>query len=375
MPDVIPGVEVVVVDEPALGPGAPTDTSTAFLLTADAGAPAAPALITSPAQMRIDHPSATTMWGEVDAIIGEGRTVLGAPKVWAVKIASGASGLANTLALLPRSKGPGQVGAPSIVTATDIALIDEWAWDSNRVYFANGPAAAADSALITLWDTIKSSGSRRNTALFADVAIIPGVGATTREVPWALVEMGLAARNDLNTGNPNLAAAGDQGVCVYTLGIKAERTDAAMTTLEAEQINVARAPYGGAARGYGWQTGADLDLHPQWWDIGGSRVVMDVRANAAATSDHVLFQQIDGEGNLIAKWNGMLSKRLLELKRAGALFANSEDIGFRVDTGANFNPLENLALGRLRAGIRLKTSPHVKAIDISLTRLPITAAA
>lgn len=370
MSEVIPGVEVVVVDEPALGPGAPTDTSTAFLITSDANAPATPTLLTSPTQTRTDFPTATTMWGETDVIFKEGLTQFGAPKIYAQKLLSGTTGLQDTLDLLVKELGPGQVVAPPVVTADDIAIVAQWAFDTNRVYFANGPTGASDSALITIADAVADSGYGRNTALFADDAIIPGIGVATRTVPWSCVAAGLVARNDLNTGNPGLAAAGDQGICVYTLGVSAERSNAAMTSLNSHQINVARAPYSGPIRTYGWRTLANLTNQPHWWDMSGARVVMDIRANALAVSEHVLFAQIDGNGELISRWNGLLTKRLLELCRVNALFG-PPNTAFTVDTGPNFNPIETIAQGILRAGIKVKTSPFAEQIDISLTRLPL----
>jgi len=367
---VVPGVNVAVVEEPALGPGAPTDTSTTFLLTADANGPATATRITSPDQARADFPTATTLHAEVDAIQREGRSETGVPLVQAIKLDTAVGGLQTTLDKIPATLGPGQVVAPAVVASADIITVGEWAWTSNRVFIANAAADATDAQLSTLAAAVIASGNGRNVALFADAAIIPGIGASTRQVPWSLVQAGIIARNDLRTGNPALAAAGDNGIAVYALGLLAERNDVSMTTLNAAKVNVARAPFGGAPRGYGYRTLADLAVLPQWWDLGGSRVVMDVRSNSASSSERILFAPFDSGGQTLAKWNGLLSDRCLELLRVGALFGNPVD-AFTVDTGVALNPTASLAAGRGRATIRLKTAPFAESLDVSIVRQKI----
>jgi hypothetical protein len=368
----IPGVTVDVVDEPIVSGGIPTATDRAFLLTADVNAPATPTLVTNPAQALSTWPTATTMLAELDALLRESNGRAGLTQVQVVKIPTGTGALAATLALLPADMGPGQIVAPSVVLAADQALIAQHAWTTNRIYLANGPANATDSALATLAAALIDTGYGRNTGLFADYAVIPGTGASTRTVPWAVIEAGLIARNDLTTGNPNLAAAGVQGIAQYALGLSAERSDAAMATLRTAQVNVARRIASGAPRAYGYRTLADLDLLPHWWDLSGSRTVMDVRAHSAADSEAIAFGQLDPDNLLLDKWNGVVSKRCLELRRDGALFG-TPDAAFKVDTGPLINPLSELQAGRAHLSVRLKTSPFAEALGITIARQPITA--
>jgi hypothetical protein len=370
MSTTVPGIEATIVDEPNVGPGAPTATDTLFLISADTAAPAVPTEISNATQMRVDYPTGTTLWAEVDAFLNESATPAGGSRVIAVQLVSGLSGLADTLALLPASLGPGQVVAPTIVAASDHADIAEWALATNRTFLANGPSAATDAALITIASTIQASGFGRCAGLFADTAIIPGVGASTRQVPWAVVAAGIIARNDILTGNPNLAPAGNRGIAVYALGILDERTDAEMTTLNAAAVNVARAPVGGAPRTFGFKSLADPDTLPQWVQLTGYRVVMDILANSAAASGSILFDQLDAKGLTLAKWHGLLATRCLELLRVGALFGN-ELTAFTVDTGPGLNSPAQIALGRAQAGIKLKTSPYAEQLDIAITKQPI----
>lgn len=374
MTETIPGVNVEVADEPTLGPGAPTNTDTTFLISTDTDAPVDPEEITSPAQAREAYVDAPNLHAAVDSILNEATTQFGGSKVIAVKLGAGEDALTDMLAKLPKTLGPGQIVAPAIQASADIIAVSEFALDTKRVYLANGPAGASDAALATLADTIIDSGKGRNTALFKDTAIIPGFGGGgTRTVPWSVVEAGLIARNDLLTGNPNLAAAGDQGICVYALGIDDQASDAEMTTLNGAQVNVARAPANGAPRAYGYRTLADLDILPQWFDLGGSRTVMDLLAHSASSSERIMFGQIDSTGGLLAKWNGLLATRCLQLLKLGALYGNALT-AFKVDTGPVLNPVSQQAEGRLRAALKLKTSPYAEALDITIIRQPITAA-
>jgi hypothetical protein len=218
MSTTVPGIEALIIDEPNVGPGAPTATDTLFLISSDTAAPTVATTIDNTTHMRADYPTGTNLWAEADGFLHESATPAGGSRVVAIKLATGGTGLADTLALLPASLGPGQVVAPPVVAATDHAVIAQWALATNRTFLANGPTSASDSALVTIASTVQSSAYGRSTALFADTAIIPGVGASTRQVPWSIIAAGIIARNDILTGNPNIAPAGNRGVAVYALG-------------------------------------------------------------------------------------------------------------------------------------------------------------
>lgn len=372
----IPGVTLTVVDEPVVA-GAPTDTSTAFLLTTDADAPATPTRIETVDQARDILADADTARLHTETILRESQTGTGAADVIVLQVGGGVGGLQAALDLLGPSYGPGQVVVPESITAADHAVIAEWAFSSNRVALLNGPTAATTAQLQTLAQATIDTGDGRNASLWADTAIVPGTANTTHQVPWAVVQAGIIARNDIGTptnpeGNPGQPAAGDNGIAQWATGLLAERDDTDTSILNAGQVNVARAQYGGAPRAYGYRTLADLDVLGYWWDLSGARVVMDVRAHSLAASERIVFGQIDAGGHLQAKWHGLLAARCLELLRIGALFGD-ETTAFRVETGPALNPVSDLQDGVLRAEVRLKTSPFAEDVQLTIVRQPLTA--
>lgn len=363
----IPGVDVAVEDEEVIA-RLPTATDTIYLLTADTDGPTTPTLVDSAAQVRADFASADDMIAEADALFGEG-----AARVYLLKI-SDALDITTTLDKLPADLGPGQVVAPSLVTATDIGETASWAFATNRVYLPNGPDGATDAQLVTLASAVIAAADGRFTGLWADTAIIPGAGGTTREVPASLIVAGMIARNDLRPGggNPNLAAAGANVLPQYALGVTAERTDAETQALNEAQVNTFRT-VAGQLRNYGFRTLADLEERPQWWDLGGARTVMDVRAHTRSATEDSVFAQIDGQGSAEDRVNGLISRRCLELERLGALFTGADDKGnpvrsFTVDTSRAVNPVAQVAQGRVKARVSLKTSPYLEHLEVTIVK-------
>jgi hypothetical protein len=147
--------------------------------------------------------------------------------------------------------------------------------------------------------------------------------------------------------------------------------DTARDTLAAAQVNTAKT-VATELRNYGYMTLADLDALPQWWDIGGARTMMDVRAHVRSADEDALFGQLDGDGSLEDRVNGLISARCLELARIGALFNKDENgnpvAPFTVDTSRVVNPVAQIAQGRVKAVTRLRTSPHMKHLDATLIK-------
>lgn len=368
MTPVLIGTEITVVDElPAVA--APTATDHLFLIHT-----AADTVVTvrSAADARTAFAGETELVALTDAFFGEGGA-----RLTAVPLAAGGDGSAQllaALALVPADLGPGQVIAPEITVAAQMAALADWAYATNRIYIPDGPAGSTDAALTTLAAALAGSGGARFTAPEADRLVIPGLASgTTRTVPASVVKAALIARNDIATGNPNLAAAGlTNARCRYVLGIVNERGQTARDDLAEAGVNAFRTLYGQAIVPYGYRTVAGASL-PLWWDLSGSRTVMAVRAREAAVAERVQFGQIDAEGGFLAAYQTSLAAELKELQRLGALFGTGTVPGYRVEAGFAVNPRADLAAGRVRARIRLKTSPFAEHLDIAITRRPITA--
>lgn len=364
------GYDVDVIDEPQ-PVAAPTATDTAFLLhTTDAvGEPATAQELTSPQDARDVYGVTEAIQAEADAFFGEGGARL-------VVASLNAANLPGSLAAFGPNYGPGQLVAPEIVTAAPVTTLAEWAWANNRLAILNGADGANVAALQALAAAVKAgaAGKGRFAELESDTLLIPGAApGQTREVSAAIVKAALIARNDIETGNPNLAAAGiQQARTRYVLGIKAERSEADRQALAVSQINTFKTVFGQAVVPYGYLTLANLVDLPHWWDVSGSRTVMAARAREANVAEQHMFGNIDGEGNYLTRYEGGLRGELADLQRLQALYGTSTSPGYRVTVSQTNNPIEELAQGRVTAQITLKTSPHARSLQVNIVRRALT---
>lgn len=281
--------------------------------------------------------------------------------------------LTTALNLVGNDLAGGQVAAPEVVTSTLQAQLSAWAWDTNRVYLADGADGATITVLNGLGDAIRASAGDRAAAGESDTLIIPGrAGGPTREVPASVVTAGMIARTDRETGNPNLAVAGVRGQTRYAIGIKAERTTADRNSLADHGFNTYRRMRNGAIRRYGHRTTADPAKHPQWWDLGGCRTVMAYRASAEVAREDSMFAQLDGDGTNLAALETRLAARLKELQDVGALFKKGTQPGYRVRCDLTTTTVADIAAGRAYARTWLRTSPFAERITEYLAKIPIT---
>jgi len=367
------GVDLDVVDEPEPSTP-PTATDTGFLIqaTTQVGSPSDVRLVRSPGDARSVYDGETALLANIDAWfnVGGGRLYV-SPLDTDPLVAAQA---------IPDKYGPGTLMAPEVVAAIDQTPLRDYGWTANRFYVAQAPDGATDAALITQKDALVDDEGGRFAMLEADTIIIPGEApGATREVPASVVKGALMSRNDLVTGNPNLAAAGNHtpgaaGQVDYALGIKDDRSLDQIRTLARDQINTFRV-VNSRVRSYGYWTLADLAVLPQWWDVGGSRTVMALRAEEQAVAEEMLFGQIDAGGAFLDKYKGALSGVLARYQRIGAIFGTDAEPGYNVDVSKVQNPTNQLATGLVKAVILVQTSPFAAALKLTLTRRSIARAA
>jgi hypothetical protein len=363
------GVDLQIADDPAVV-GAPTATDTGFLIhnMTQEESPETVERVKSPAHGRELYPDEPALHAAIDGFFNVGGSRLYVNKLDTDEVAA-ANAFDPTL-------GPGQLMAPQVVTTADQVSLRDWAWDNNRIYIAQAPDGASDAAVETLAAALINEEGGRFSMIEGDTLLIPGLApGTTRDVAASVIKAGLMARSDRITGNPNLAAAGNHtpgaaGQADYVLGIKAERSTTSQKALAQAQVNSFRT-VNGKVRSYGYWTLADLDALPHWWDVGGSRTVMAVRAREQAVAEELMFGQVAADGAFLDKYKGALSGVLAEFQRMGAIYGSELDPGYYVDTGVGVNPRENVAKGLITAVITLRTSPFAAALKIILTRRAI----
>lgn len=280
------------------------------------------------------------------------------------------------LADFPITLGPGQVSFPGATTTTMHTALLDHARDTRRVALLDAPDSGSRSTLEGAAAAIRAlvTDSRERGSLFAPWTINPGVvRGTTRTVPPSATVAGLIARSDARTDNPNTPAAGANGEARFMLGL----TQPAWSDNDREAINEAgvnlfRNVYGGL-RLYGYRTVVDT-RDPAWLSLAAARIRMAIENQADGIAEEFVFDQIDGRGRKVAEFNGALSGMLQGYWLLGALFGDTADEAFVVDTGPTVNTPETLANQELRAVIGLRTSPFAELVRIEIVKVPITEA-
>lgn len=282
---------------------------------------------------------------------------------------------ADALDLFTKDLGPGQVLAPGKTTAAVHGALADHAEENNRIALLD-LADDADRADLETAATSAASGvsdpkNTRRAVPLAPWYEVPGVGGGThRTVPPSAVVAGIVARNDAETGNPNLAAAGPQGLSRFALDVTQTYTDADREDLNDAGVNVGR-NVRGQVQNYGWRTLADPDTDVQWVQASKARTHMAIIAEGEAIAERYVFSQIDGKGHKAAEFAGDLTGVLLGYYSLGALFGDTPEEAFTVDVGSDVNTPESIADGELRAVVAVRTSPFAELVTLEIVAVPV----
>lgn len=270
------------------------------------------------------------------------------------------------LARFSAELGPGQVSMPGrTTTAAHLALLDH-AQTARRTAYLDAPDTAVVATLTAAADALRGTSARFG-GLFAPWAVVRGtLPGTTRVVPYSAIAAGITARNDRQF-TANVAPAGVNGQSTTALDVTEEFTDDERTTLNDAGIIVARPIYGGI-RTYGFRSLVDPDADPNWVQLTGSRLYMEVAAEGSGIAENYVFAQFDGKGHKLSEYGGDLVGMLLGFYNEGALFGETADEAFRVDVGPQVNPVSELAEGRVRAIITMRMSPFGEHVVLEIVK-------
>lgn len=276
---------------------------------------------------------------------------------------------------IPKGDGPGQVSIPGATTTAAHTGLAAHALANNRFPLMDLVNSAAEADLIAAVDAFRAAATddEEGYSFFTEGwHTIPGVTVgTTRVVPPSAIVSALMAKNDALTGNPNQPAAGIDGIPSYSLGLaRANWSDEARGRLNAAGVNVFRFK-GGANRLYGYRTAANVNgPSAPWLNAANARLRMAIQADADALAEPFVFKQITK--TKIAEYQGVLTGMLLEYYKMGALFGDSPEEAFIVDTGPGVNTPERISQRRLSAVMGLRMSEFAEIVYMEFVKVPVS---
>lgn len=277
------------------------------------------------------------------------------------------------LADFGRQLGPGQVSIPGATTADAHAGLLAHAADRNRVAILDADDDPSATALQADAATDRGNVNATHGGLFAPWVTIPGLTpGQVRTVPPSAAVAGRIAQVDA-AGNPNVAAAGEQGRLVSVSAPTQEWADDEREALNEAGVNVIRTVYG-EPRVYGFRTLASKDDEPLHWQLANVRLDMAITAKAEAIAERYVFRPIDGKGLTFAAFGGELASLLGGYYAVGALYGATADDAFRVDVGPAVNTPETIADGELRALLAIRRSPFAELVEVDVVKVATTEA-
>ena len=282
------------------------------------------------------------------------------------------------LALFTADLGPGQVLYPGATTTAMYTALLEHAESHNRTALLDGADTATVATLTGAAATLRALGKKLAGCggLFAPWAVVPGpAGGTTKTIPYSIIQAGLCARRDADTfdasigvGNPNSPAAGvyqGAGVSRVATGLSQEPwTDAERETLNDAGVNVVRVVYEAVVTyGYRTLTNPVTDELNVW--LSNRRIDMALLAREAAIGEEFNFRQVDGRGRVLGEFKAaLIGRACMPYWEIGALFGETPEEAFAVETGDQVNPAEQLAEGLVKAETEAKRSPLAERVKL-----------
>src|SRR5215472_7157762 len=266
--------------------------------------------------------------------------------------------------------GPGQVSCPGRTTDVGHTQLVTHAGNHARVAILDAPDTATVATLLTSAINARA-GMQKFAAMFWPWLTVPGVvSGSTRSVPPSALIAGLIGRNDSSGMGPDQAAAGDNGVSLYTTALSQPAlSDTVRQQLNGGGINVVRSMFG-TFRNYGWRSLVDPVAEQTWVNFGCARLYMGIAANAQSLGEGCMFDKITT--TTIALFNGALTGLLQGYYNAGDLYGATPDDAFYVDTGSSVNTPQTIANHELHAVLNVRMSEFAEMVQIEVFKQPIT---
>jgi hypothetical protein len=125
---------------------------------------------------------------------------------------------------------------------------------------------------------------------------------------------------------------------------------------------------------YGWRSLVDPNGADQTWvNLGNVRTAMWASAQAVKISENYVLKNIDGKGRMFKRFEGDLIGMLRQLYSPpwDALFGDTEEEAFAVDTGPQVNTPTTISNRELHASITLRMSEDAELVVIDFAKVPV----
>lgn len=323
--------------------------------------------------------NAAVLWGSTSDYVRVTALGLNAPATAAAAALTGGTddranivdlSYRDALARIVPDFGPGQVSLPGRASGTAHAdLIAHEKATGRRAFLDVNQTDVTKATLKAVALAARALSTNGEGAVFGPWVTAAGsIPGQVVEYPASCVAAAACARVDA-LGNPNVAAAGTNGVSRVATGVKGSPfTDADRGELNDAGLNLVRF-YQGSVVIYGFRTLADPLKLPLKWQLANARLDMAVGARGRAIADEYVFQQLDGA--TIKRYGGDLSVMLAAFHRIGALFGTTPDEAFSVDVGPTVNTPESIARGELRAVLAIRRSPMAERVIVEVVKVSV----
>lgn len=181
------------------------------------------------------------------------------------------------------------------------------------------------------------------------------------------IESGIVSRVD-KLRDRSLVAAGSDGISRRALGLAQDFDDSDREELNQLGAALFKDRYG-QMRMYGFRTAAG-PAETNWMFFQESRVIMQLSFELDAEMEEYVLKTIDGRNVLLSKINTVLTGVCLRYWTANALFGETPNDAFRVDT-VSPNNIDTIKAGEVHGNVKVKTSRIAEWVEINLTKTMI----
>lgn len=282
----------------------------------------------------------------------------------------------TALNLFTSDLGPGQVIAPGRTDlATHTSLI-EHAVDQNflRTPYLDVPDKANKATLQAAMDAVENLAGAEAAGLIGSWVDIPGLTAgTTRAVPGSAYAAGVTNRADRQEGTAGAAPAGEISAARFALAVRLPVggfSESDYGDLNENGVNMIRDFRNRGVQLYGFRS---LSKNSDWVQLTAQRLRMSLTAKLEAAWRYVPFRRVDGRGRLLSEANGLLKAVCKEEWEADALFGETQEEAFRVDTGPTINTEATIAAGEVHAAVYARFAPFAEKARIDLVKVPASS--